>query len=114
MGPSLPTPMPKRPQIERPSIGLDLRSWARAIYIQAASRRGPRYSLLYRLTGETLAVLLSLTSRSRDSMIIAVGVGMFVPVWFIVVAIGLLIAVALHSCDEDRGRKRARLSQWSL
>jgi hypothetical protein len=47
-------------------------------------------------------------------MIIAVGVGMFVPVWFIVVAIGLLIAVALHSCDEDRGRKRARLSQWSL
>jgi hypothetical protein len=61
-----------------------------------------------------LGSTLSLTSRSRDSTIIAVEAGMFVPVWFIVVAIGLLIAVALHSCDEDRGRKRARLSQWSL
>jgi hypothetical protein len=27
---------------------------------------------------------------------------MFVAVWFIVLAIGLLIAVSLHSCDEDR------------
>jgi hypothetical protein len=26
---------------------------------------------------------------------------MFVPVWFIVVAIGLLIAAAFHSCNED-------------
>jgi hypothetical protein len=41
--------------------------------------------------------------------------GMFVPVWFIVVAIGLLIAVALHSCNEDRaGRNRVRIAEWSL
>jgi hypothetical protein len=40
--------------------------------------------------------------------------GMFVPVWFIVVAIGLLIAVSLHSCDEDRtGRNRMRMVEWS-
>jgi hypothetical protein len=40
--------------------------------------------------------------------------GMFVPVWFIVVAIGLLIAVSFHSCDEDRtGRNRARMAEWS-
>ena len=39
---------------------------------------------------------------------------MFVAVWFIVVAIGLLIAVSLHSCDEDRtGRNRARMAEWS-
>jgi hypothetical protein len=40
--------------------------------------------------------------------------GMFVPVWFIVVAIGLLIAVSFHSCDEDRsGRNRVRMAEWS-
>jgi hypothetical protein len=40
--------------------------------------------------------------------------GMFVAVWFIVVAIGLLIAVSLPSCDEDRtGRNRATMAEWS-
>jgi hypothetical protein len=40
--------------------------------------------------------------------------GMFVAVWFIVVAIGLLIAVSLHSCDEDRtGRNRATMAELS-
>jgi hypothetical protein len=39
---------------------------------------------------------------------------MFVPVWFIVVAIGLLIAVAFHSCNEDRtSRDRVRMAEWS-
>jgi hypothetical protein len=40
--------------------------------------------------------------------------GMLVPVWFIVVAIGLLIAVAFHSCNEDRTRRdRVRMAEWS-
>jgi hypothetical protein len=39
---------------------------------------------------------------------------MFVAVWFIVVAIGLLIAVSLHSCDEHRtGRNRATMAELS-
>jgi hypothetical protein len=38
---------------------------------------------------------------------------MFVAVWFIVVAIGLLIAVSLHSHDDDRtGRNRERMAEW--
>jgi hypothetical protein len=39
---------------------------------------------------------------------------MFVSVWFIAVAIGLLIAVAFHSCNEDRtSRNRVRVAEWS-
>jgi hypothetical protein len=40
--------------------------------------------------------------------------GMFVPVWLVVVAIGLLITVALQSCNEDRTvRNRVRMAEWS-
>jgi hypothetical protein len=39
---------------------------------------------------------------------------MFVPVWCIVVAIGLLFAVAFRSCNEDRtSRNHARIAGWS-
>ena len=39
---------------------------------------------------------------------------MFVQVWLVVVAIGLLIAVAFQSCNEDRaGRNRVRMAGWS-
>jgi hypothetical protein len=66
------------------------------------------------LDGRDFSSTPSSTSRARDSTILTSEAGMFVPVRFIVVPIGLLITVALHNCAEDRGRRRARLSEWLL
>jgi hypothetical protein len=104
----------KRLKIARPSIGLDFTLAGSGDLSPGGLMAVVTLFFSVALDGRDFSSTPSLTSRARDSTILRSEAGMFVPVRFIVVPIGLLITVALHNCAEDRGRRRARLSEWLL